>query len=172
MLPNINLFHLTLLIALLFVGDWMTPTPSYRAHPFHRGGRVTTVQLYPQHITSLPPWWGGTWHICTVHFGVLFTSKYAQYIFSGYRWKNVPYIFWGIHGTLKENVHVHFSGIRSSSLKMYMVHFEVQPKDFREHQGIRWNMENDGIKYYDNGKKDSCIDHHKPRHGPHWSHSD
>ena len=45
---------------------------------------------------------------------------------------------------------------------MYMVHFEVQPKDFREHQGIRWNMENDGIKYYDNGKKDSCIDHHKP----------
>ena len=38
MLPNINLFHLTLLVALLFVGDWMTPTPSYRAHPFHRGG--------------------------------------------------------------------------------------------------------------------------------------
>ena len=113
-------------------------------------------------ILSLPPWLGGTWHICTVHFGVLFTSKYAQYIFSGYPWKNVPYIFWGIHGTLKENVHVHFSGIRSSSLKMYMVHFEVQPKDFREHQGIRWNMENDGIKYYDNGKKDSCIDHHKP----------
>ena len=37
MLPNINLFHLTLLVALLFVGDWMTPTPSYRAHPFHRG---------------------------------------------------------------------------------------------------------------------------------------
>ena len=53
MLPNINLFHLTLLVALLFVGDWMTPTPSYRAHPFHRGGgRVTTVQLYPQHITT------------------------------------------------------------------------------------------------------------------------
>ena len=45
MLPNFNLFHLTLLVALLFVGDWMTP--SYRAHPFHRGGRVTTVQLYP-----------------------------------------------------------------------------------------------------------------------------
>ena len=38
MLPNINLYHLTLLVALLFVGDWMTPTPSYRAHPFHRGG--------------------------------------------------------------------------------------------------------------------------------------
>ena len=38
MLPNINLFHLTLLVALLFVGNWMTPTPSYRAHPFHRGG--------------------------------------------------------------------------------------------------------------------------------------
>ena len=53
MLPNINLFHLALLVALLFVGDWMTPTPSYRAHPFHRGGgRVTTVQLYPQHITT------------------------------------------------------------------------------------------------------------------------
>ena len=53
MLPTINLFHLTLLVALLFVGDWMTPTPSYRAHPFHRvGGRVTTVQLYPQHITT------------------------------------------------------------------------------------------------------------------------
>ena len=49
---------------------------------------------------------------------------------------------------------------------MYMVHFEVQPKDFREHQGIRWNMENDGIKYYDNGKKDSCIDHHKPNISP------
>ena len=45
MLPTINLFHLTLLVALLFVGDWMTPTPSYRAHPFHRGGRVTTVLL-------------------------------------------------------------------------------------------------------------------------------
>ena len=29
MLPNMNLFHLTLLVALLFVGDWMTPTPSY-----------------------------------------------------------------------------------------------------------------------------------------------
>ena len=43
MLPYINLFHLTLLVALLFVRDWMTPTPSYRAHPFHRGGRVTTV---------------------------------------------------------------------------------------------------------------------------------
>ena len=50
MLPNINLFHLTLLVALLFAGDWMTP--SYKAHPFHRGGRVTTVQLYPQHITT------------------------------------------------------------------------------------------------------------------------
>ena len=51
MLPNINLFHLTLLVALLFVGDWMTPTPSYRAHPFHRrGGGLPLVQLYPQHI--------------------------------------------------------------------------------------------------------------------------
>ena len=38
MSPDINLFHLTLPVALLFVGDWMTPTPSYRAHPFHRGG--------------------------------------------------------------------------------------------------------------------------------------
>ena len=37
-MPNIYLFHLTLLVALLFVGDWMTLTPYYRAHPFHRGG--------------------------------------------------------------------------------------------------------------------------------------
>ena len=59
---------------------------------------------------------------------------------------------------LKENVHVHFSGIRSSSLKMYMVHFEVQPKDFREHQGIRWNMENDGIKW-NMVEYGSCLKH-------------
>ena len=59
---------------------------------------------------------------------------------------------------LKENVHVHFSGIRSSSLKMYMVHFEVQPKDFREHQGIRWNMENDGIKW-NIVEYGSCLKH-------------
>ena len=43
MLPDINLFHFTLPVALLFVGDWMTPTPSHRAHPFHRGGQVITV---------------------------------------------------------------------------------------------------------------------------------
>ena len=52
------------------------------------------------------------------------------------------------------------SEVQASKCTWYI--FEVQPKDFREHQGIRWNMENDGIKYYDNGKKDSCIDHHKP----------
>ena len=30
--------------------------------------------------------------------------------------------------------------------------------NLRISENIRENMENDGIKYYDNGKKDSCID--------------
>ena len=38
MLPDINLFHLTVPVALLLVGHCMAPTPSYRAHPFQRGG--------------------------------------------------------------------------------------------------------------------------------------
>ena len=46
MLPDINLFHFTLPVALLFVGDWMTPTPSHRAHPFHRGGGLSLFYLY------------------------------------------------------------------------------------------------------------------------------
>ena len=50
MLPDIDLFHLTLPVVLLFVGDWMTPTPSHRARPFHRGERGITVYLYPESI--------------------------------------------------------------------------------------------------------------------------
>ena len=50
MLPDINLFHLTLPVVLLFVGNWMTPTPSHRARPFHRGERGITVYLYPESI--------------------------------------------------------------------------------------------------------------------------
>ena len=50
MLPDINLFHFTLPVALLFVGDWMTPTPSHRAHPFHRGGGLSLFYLYPKSI--------------------------------------------------------------------------------------------------------------------------
>ena len=53
MLPDINFFHLTLPVVLLFVGDWMTPTPSHRAHPFRRGERGITVYLYPESILLL-----------------------------------------------------------------------------------------------------------------------
>ena len=53
MLPDINFFHLTLPVVLLLVGDWMTPTPSHRAHPFHRGERGITVYLYPESILLL-----------------------------------------------------------------------------------------------------------------------
>ena len=84
--------------------------------------------------------------ICPVHFFRLSLAKMYRTYFEVST----------VH--LKENVHVHFSGIRSSSLKMYMVHFEVQPKDFREHQGIRWNMENDGIKW-NMVEYGSCLKH-------------
>ena len=45
-----QLIHLTLPVVLLFVGDWMTPTPSHRARPFHRGEQGITVYLYPESI--------------------------------------------------------------------------------------------------------------------------
>ena len=41
---------------------------------------------------------------------------------------------------------------------IFQVHFEVQPKDFREHQGIIWNMENDGIKW-NMVEYGSCLKH-------------
>ena len=44
MLPDINLFHLTLPLALLLVGDWMTPTPSHRAH----------CSIYILHLSYFP----------------------------------------------------------------------------------------------------------------------
>ena len=50
MLPDINLFHFTLPVALLLVGDWMTPTPSHRVRPFHRGGGLSLFYLYPKSI--------------------------------------------------------------------------------------------------------------------------
>ena len=55
MLPDINLFHLTLPVALLFVGDRMTPTPSPRplpTGPTHStgGGGVSLFYLYPESI--------------------------------------------------------------------------------------------------------------------------
>ena len=96
---------------------------------------------------------------------------YVRYILASYLPQNMPSTFFqAILGKmyrtyfevsmvhLKENVHVHFSGIRSSSLKMYMVHFEVQPTEIREHQGIRWNMENDGIKW-NMVEYGSCLKH-------------
>ena len=39
MLPEINLFHLTLPVALLFVGDRMTPTPS-QGPPIPQGEKI------------------------------------------------------------------------------------------------------------------------------------
>ena len=89
---------------------------------------------------------------------------YVRYIFASKIPENMPSTFFqAILGKmyrtyfevsmvhLKKNVHVHFSGIKSSSLKMYMVHFEVQPGKctctfftllqiiFHEQNGIWWN---------------------------------
>ena len=54
MLPGINLFHVTLPVALLFVGDWMTPTPYNRAHPFHGGRKGHHCFIYIQIYLTFP----------------------------------------------------------------------------------------------------------------------
>ena len=85
---------------------------------------------------------------------------YVRYILASKKPENMPITFFQailgkMYCTYFEVSTVHFT---SSSLKMYMVHFEVQPKDFREHQGIKWNMENDGIKW-NMVEYGSCLKH-------------
>ena len=99
--------------------------------------------------------------ICTVHLFRLSLKKCTVHIFFEVSMVHLNH--------LKESVHVHFSGIKSSSLKMYMVHFEVQPgkctctcftlllftsheqqgfqrisENKMEYDGIRWNMVKQG----------------------------
>ena len=54
MLPDINLFYFTLPVALLLVGDWMTPTPSHRAHAFHGGGAGYYCSIYILNLSFFP----------------------------------------------------------------------------------------------------------------------
>ena len=79
MLPDINFFHLTLPVVLLFVGDWMTPTPSHRAHPLHRGERGITVYLYPESILLLLRYliWSSFQYVVLTYILVTYFSKHA-----------------------------------------------------------------------------------------------
>ena len=79
MLPDINFFHLTLPVVLLFVGDWMTPTPSHRAHPFHRGERGITVYLYPESILLLLRYliWSSFQYLVLTYILVTYFSTHA-----------------------------------------------------------------------------------------------
>ena len=79
MLPDINFFHLTLPVVLLFVGDWMTPTPSHRAHPFHRGERGITVYLYPESILLLLRYliWSSFHYLVLTYILVTYFSTHA-----------------------------------------------------------------------------------------------
>ena len=79
MLPDINLFHLTLPVVLLFVGDWMTPTPSHRARPFHRGERGITVYLYPESILLLVRYliWSSFQYLILTYILVTYFSTHA-----------------------------------------------------------------------------------------------
>ena len=79
MLPDINFFHLTLPVVLLFVGDWMTPTPSHRAHPFRRGERGITVYLYPESILLLLRYliWSSFQYLVLTYILVTYFSTHA-----------------------------------------------------------------------------------------------
>ena len=79
MLPDINFFYLTLPVVLLFVGDWMTPTPSHRAHPFHRGERGITVYLYPESILLLLRYliWSSFQYLVLTYILVTYFSTHA-----------------------------------------------------------------------------------------------
>ena len=102
MLPDINLFHLTLPVALLFVGDWMTPTPSHRAHPFHRGGGLSLFHLYPKSILlSLRDLiWSAFQYLILTYILVTYFSIHACLA-----WNQFSSSYFSIHACLAWNQH-------------------------------------------------------------------
>ena len=102
MLPDINLFHLTLPVALLFVGDWMTPTPSHRAHPFHRGGGLSLFHLYPKSILLSLRYliWSSFRYLILTYILVTYFSIHACLA-----WNQLSSSYFIIHACLAWNQH-------------------------------------------------------------------
>ena len=86
---------------LLFVGDWMTPTPSHRAHPFHRGERAITVLsiswtylTFPRHLI-----WSSFQYLILTYILVTYFSIHAclawNQFFSSYPTSYIA-VGWGL----------------------------------------------------------------------------